>query len=71
MQEGMIFMKPEPKATRKKDRSKLKMLKLKPTLEVVKNKINPENNGICDEEDKFEKFPEGEKGQRPIKIIRR
>lgn len=64
----MTFMKPEPKATIKKDRSKLKMLKLKPTLEVVKNKINPENNGICDEE---EKFPEGEKWQRPIKIIRR
>lgn len=40
------------KATRKKGRSKFKMLKLKPTFEVIK-------------------LSEVEKGQRPIKIIRR
>lgn len=47
------------------------MLKLKPTFEAVKNRRNFEKNGICDDEDKFEKLSEVEKGRRPIKIIRR
>lgn len=59
------------KDERKKGRSKFKMLKLKPTFEVVKNRINFEKNGICDDEDKFEKLSEVEKEQRPMKIIRR
>lgn len=44
-------MSPEPKATRK-ERTKLKMLKLKSTLEIVKSRIDTEKNGICNEENK-------------------
>lgn len=63
----MTFMKPEPKATRKKDRSKLKMLKLKPTLEVVKNKINPAEEGFIMKRTNLKNFQREKKGKDPSK----
>lgn len=38
------------------------LIKLKFILEVVKNRIDIEKNGICVEENRFGKFLEGDKG---------
>lgn len=40
-------------------------------MEVVNNRIDIEENEVYDGRDRLGKSPEGEKGQKKIKVIRR